>query len=117
MSLRNMHVDANVTDRQLLKLAKKQASRIKHAFKHLIANGAFGFAGVKFEDGDLNRIHSIIREIDSRRVFYYCGQDEMPIAAKASLLEARNSIRNLSSGIWSNGEAEDLVVEILICLG
>lgn len=117
MSLRNFHVDAGVTDAQLLARSGGLAKNFISAFRAAAANGSFKLGGVELKDPDLNRVHSIITEIDSRRVFYACGEDEVPRHAMTSLYEARKAIRDVSKGIWADRSCERLVQEISATLG
>ena len=86
------------------------------SFRQAAANGNFSFGPIKLHDADLNRIHAIVTEIDSRRLFYACGEDEIPRYAMISLYEARKSIRETSKGIWANPSCEVLVQEIIAVL-
>ena len=51
-------------------------------------------------------------EIDSRRLFYACGEDEIPHYAMKSLYEARNLIREQTKGVWANPSCEIIIQEI-----
>jgi hypothetical protein len=55
------------------------------SFRQAAANGCFTFGPVKLQDADLNRVHGIVTEIDARRLFYACGEDEVPRYAMKSL--------------------------------
>lgn len=116
MSLRNFHVDANVTDAQLLARSEGLAKNLFAAFRQAAANGSFILGGVELKDPDMNRVHSIITEIDSRRVFYSCGEDEVPRHAMTSLYQARIAIRDASKGVWADHSCERLVQEITATL-
>lgn len=116
MSLRNFHVDANVTDAQLLARSDGLANNFLSAFRQAAANGSFRAGGVELKDPDLNRVHSIITEIDCRRVFYACGDDEVPRHAMTSLYEARSAIRDASKGVWADRSCERLVQEVTAVL-
>jgi hypothetical protein len=102
MSLSNFHIDGNVTDAQLLKRSDGFLKNIVASFRQAAANGDFTFGPIKLHDADLNRIHAIVTEIDSRRLFWACGEDEVPRYAMQSLYEARRSIREASKGVWAN---------------
>jgi hypothetical protein len=112
MSLRNMHVDANVSDAELLARSDGLLKGFVAAFRQAAANGSFKFGGIELKDPDLNRVHSIVNEIDSRRVFYACGEDEHPKHAMTSLYKARDEIRVLSRGVWADPSCERLVQAI-----
>lgn len=112
MSLRNFHVDANVTDAQLLAESEGLLASFVSAFRQAAANGNFKFGGIELKDPDLNRVHAIVNEIDSRRVFYACGEDEIAVHAMASLYKARDEIRVLTRGVWSDRSCERLVQAI-----
>ena len=112
MSLQNFHVDAGKSDPEILKRAVELYKDLVSSLRHLTANGGFNFGFVKLADGDLNRIHSIVNEIDSRRLFYRCGEDEIPRYALQSAYEARDEIRKLVRGVWATEKYEVLVQEI-----
>ncbi|ENJ5963204.1 hypothetical protein R7190_15490 [Vibrio sp. 1078-1] len=112
MALYNFHVDSNVTDKDLISRAKRFFSNFSASYRQQVANGNFSFGGIKLQDSDLNRLHAIVTEIDSRRVFFECGQDEIPAHAMTSLYEARSSIRDLTKGVWANPTCERIVQEI-----
>lgn len=112
MSLRNFHVDANISDAQLLAQSEGLLAGFVRAFRQAAANGGFKLGILELKDPDLNRVHAIVNEIDSRRVFYVCGEDEIPRHAMASLYTARNEIRTLTRGVWSDRSCERLVQEI-----
>ncbi|MEK6281979.1 MAG: hypothetical protein AABN95_16615 [Acidobacteriota bacterium] len=88
MSLQNLHVDANVTDAQLLKLSDGFRKNLVASFRQLAANGNFTFGPIKLQDADLNRVHAIVTEIDSRRLSWACGEDEVPRYANAEPLRS-----------------------------
>ena len=117
MSLRNFQVDANVTDADLLKRTNGFLKTFVASFRQAAANGNFTFGPIKLHDADLNRVHSIVTEIDARRLFYACGEDENPRYAMKSLYEARKAIRDLSKGVWANPSCEVLVQGITAALG
>lgn len=116
MSLRNFHIDSNVTDAQLLKRSDGFHKNLIASFRSLAANGNFTFGPIKLQDVDLNRVHSIVTEIDARRLFWACGEDEIPRYAMQSLYEARRAIRDASKGVWANPSCEVLVQEITAVL-
>jgi hypothetical protein len=116
MSLRNFHVNANVTDVELLEQARGLYKNFVAAFRQAAANGHFKFGGIILQDRDLNRVHSIVTEIDARRLFYACGEDESPQYAMQSLYEARKAIMQESKGVWANPSCELLVQEITATL-
>jgi hypothetical protein len=116
MSLRNFHVDANMTDAQLLRRSEGFLSNLVGAFRQAAANGNFAFGPLKLHDADLNRVHAIVTEIDARRLFYACGEDEVPRYAMQSLYEARKAIRDATKGVWANPSCEVLVQEITAAL-
>lgn len=112
MSLRNFHVDANVTDEELLTRSSGFIKRFVASFRQSAANGNFSFGPITLQDADLNRVHSIVTEIDSRRVFYACADDEIPRDAMTSLYNVRDAIRNHTKGVWANPSCEVLVQEV-----
>lgn len=112
MSLRNMHVDANVTDAKLLARSDGLLLGFIASFRQAVANGGFKFGGIELKDSDLNRVHAIVNEIDTRRVFYACGEDENAKYAMTSLYKARDEIRTLSRGVWADPSCERLVQAI-----
>lgn len=112
MSIRNFHADSRVTEEQLLSRSSGFIKNFVASFRQAAANGNFSFGGIKLQDSDLNRVHGIVTEIDSRRLFYACGEDEMPRYAMKSLYEARNSIREQTKGVWANPSCEVIVQEI-----
>jgi hypothetical protein len=93
VSLRNFQVDANITEAELLKRSDGFLKNFVGLFHQAAANGNFTFGPIKLQDADLNRIHAIVTEIDARRLFYACGEDENPRYAMQSLDEARKAIR------------------------
>jgi hypothetical protein len=116
MSLRNFQVDANVTDADLLKRSNGFLKRFVASFRQAAANGNFTFGPIKLHDADLNRVHSIVTEIDARRLFYACGEDENPRYVMQSLYEARRAIREASKGVWADPSCEVLVQGITAAL-
>ncbi|MGY3808237.1 hypothetical protein [Aeromonas allosaccharophila] len=116
MSLRNFHVNSNVTDADLLTRSDGLLKNFVASFRQAAANGNFSFGGITLQDLDLNRVHGIVTEIDSRRLFYACGEDESPHYAMQSLYEARKSIMEASKGVWANPSCEVLVQEITATL-
>lgn len=112
MSLRNFHVNGNVTDEELLSRSSGFVKNFVASFRQAAANGNFSFGPIQLKDADLNRVHSIVTEIDSRRVFFACGEDEVPRYAMRSLYEVRDSIREHTKGVWANPTCEILVQEI-----
>ena len=116
MSLRNSHIDADVSDADLLKKAKTLYENLLGSFRQAAANGYFSFGGITLHDHDLNRVHAIVTEIDSRRLFYACGEDESPQYAMQSLYEARKAIAQESKGVWANPSCEVLVQELIATL-
>ena len=112
MSLRNFHVDANITDAMLLARSEGLMKNLVSVFRQAAANGCFKIGSIEIKDPDLNKVHDIVNEIDSRRLFYECGQDECPKHAMTSLYEVRKEIRTLSRGVWSDRSLERLVQEI-----
>jgi len=116
VSLRNFQVDANVTEADLLKRSNGFLKKLVASFRQAAANGNFTFGPVKLQDADLNRVHSIVTEIDARRLFYACSEDEMPRYAMQSLYEARKVIRDASKGVWADPPCEALVQDISAAL-
>lgn len=116
MSLRNFHVDSKVTDSDLLRRSDGLLKNFVASFRQAAANGHFNFGGITLQDHDLDRVHGIVTEIDSRRLFYACGEDESPHYAMQSLYDARRSIVEASKGVWANPSCEVLVQEITATL-
>jgi hypothetical protein len=116
VSLRNFQVNGNITDADLLNRSKGFLTKIVASFRQLAANGNFTFGPVKLQDADLNRVHGIVTEIDARRLFYACGEDEVPRYAMQSLYEARKAIRDASKGVWADPSCEELVQDISAAL-
>lgn len=116
MSLRNFHVNSNVTDAELMKRARALYGKFVGAFRQAAANGHFKFGGITLQDRDLNRVHAIVTEIDARRLFYACGEDELPQYAMQSLYEARKAIVQETKGVWADPSCELLVQEIIATL-
>jgi len=112
MSLRNFQVDGNVTEADLLRRSDGFFKKLVASFRQAAANGNFTFGPIKLHDADLNRVHGIVTEIDARRVFYACGEDEMPRYVMQSLYEARKAIRDASKGVWADPSCEVLVQDI-----
>jgi len=113
VSITNFHADGRITEEQLLNRSSGFIQNFVASFRQAAANGNFSFGGITLQDSDLNRIHGIVTEIDSRRLFYACGEDEIPHYAMKSLYEARSSIREQSKGVWANPSCEVIVQEIL----
>jgi hypothetical protein len=116
MSLRGFQVDANVTEEQLLNRSNGVLKSLVASFRQAAANGNFTFGPIKLHDADLNRVHAIVTEIDSRRLFYACSEDEHPRYAMQSLYEARKAIRDASKGVWANPSCEVVVQRITAAL-
>jgi hypothetical protein len=116
VSLRNFQVNGNVTDADLLKRSDGFLRTFVASFRQLAANGNFTFGPVKLQDADLNRVHGIVTEIDARRLFYACGDDEVPRYAMQSLYETRKAIRETTKGVWANPSCERLVQDISAAL-
>src|SRR5580658_7943523 len=116
MSLRNLQVDANVTEAELLKRSNGFLKKLVASFRQAAANRNFTFGPIKVQDADLNRVHGIVTEIDARRLFYACGEDEMPRYAMQSLYEARKVSRDASKGVWAGPSCEILVQDISAAL-
>lgn len=112
MSLQNLHVDANVTEAQLLARSDGLVANFVSSFRQAAANGTFKFGGIELKDPDLNRVHSIVSEINGRRLFFECSGDEHPQHAMTSLYEVRKEVRNLSRGLWADRSCERLVQAI-----
>lgn len=93
MSIRNFHADGNVAEEQLLDRSSGFIANFVASFRQAAANGNFSFGGIKLQDSDLNRVHGIVTDIDTRRLFYACGEDEIPHYAMESLYQARKAIR------------------------
>lgn len=115
MSLAGFHVDANVTEAALIAQSSTILDRLTAGFRQVAANG-FSFGGLTLQDGDLNRLHAIVTEIDTRRVFYSAGEDEVPAHAMTSLRAVRDLVRDKSRGIWADPSCERLVQEISAAL-
>jgi hypothetical protein len=112
MALSNFHANGNIGDDELLKRSDGFIRNFVASFRQAAANGNFNFGIIKLKDSDLNRIHSIVNEIDKRRLFYNCSDDEMPKFAMQSLYEVRKFIREESRGVWAAPSCEVVVQEI-----
>jgi len=99
----------------------REGTSLYSVFRQLVANGRikFSFAGVSVElrEEDLYRLHDIVNEIDVRRAFYDSHEDENCDYAVASILEAKSEINKLRRGVWANAWAENMIGEMLHCLG
>lgn len=121
MSLKNFHVDGNITDAEVMADAKvilNDFYRIKASRKEgfgstwrswIGATAAYGnvtssssSVTIKLHDADLNRVHQIVSEIDARRFFYECYEDEIPSRAMQSLYLTREKILDSSNGQLAN---------------
>lgn len=109
---KKFHVDGSVTNDQLKQRLADVAGNINGSFRQLVANGSFTFGFVKLHNPDLNRVHSIVNEIDRRRIFYLCGEDEVAHYAMQSLYAARDEIRELSRGVWADPSCEKIIQSI-----
>ncbi len=116
MSLRNFHVNANVSDQTLLTRSSAIFQNIIASYRQAVANGQFNFGFIQPSDPDLNRIHAIVTEINSRRLFFACSEDENPHWAMISLYEARTAIREASKGVWATPELERLIQDLQFTL-
>ena len=76
-------------------------------FRQSVANDGMKVGPLTIKNEDLNRIHSIVKEIDTRRVFYTFYGDELPPHCITSIQEARNEIRRAVRGVWSERFAGD----------
>ncbi|WP_290654109.1 hypothetical protein [Idiomarina sp.] len=112
MTLGNFHANGNIGDIELLKRSDGFIQKFIASFRQAAANGNFNFGIIKLQDSDLNRIHSIVNEIDQRRLFYNCSDDEMPKFAMQSLYEVRKFIREESRRVWAAPSCEAIVQEI-----
>lgn len=112
MTLSNFHANGNVGDAELLRRSDGFINNFVASFRQAAANGNFNFGIVKLQDSDLNRIHGIVNEIDHRRLFFNCSDDEMPKGAMQSLYEVRTFIRQESRGVWAAPACEVVVQEI-----
>ena len=81
-------------------------------FRKAIAEDGFSAGPIKLKNTDLNRVHSIVTEIDSRRVFYTWVADENPEFARKSVNETRAAIRLSAKGIWVDRSEERIIQEI-----
>jgi hypothetical protein len=111
MKLNNFHVDASMTEAVLLNRFKKNplGKQLIQIGRQAVAHGNIKISGIELKDPDLNRLHDIVNEIDSRRVFYNCDDDETPKYAMDSLYEARDEIRDLSKGVWADQCCESYI--------
>lgn len=81
------------------------------SFRQAVAYG-FELGPVTLQNQDLNRVHSIVTEIDSRRAFYNFHEDELPKFVLQSIYEVRNEIKNHAKGVWANPTCEVIIQEI-----
>ena len=114
MTLNNFHVDAKMTGDFLLNRFKKDPlnKKLTQICRQAVAHGNIKINGIELKDPDLNRLHDIVNEIDSRRVFYDCSDDEIPKYAMDSLYTARDKIRDLSNGVWADPYCESFIRQI-----
>jgi hypothetical protein len=112
MALSNFHANGNIGDAELLRRSDGFINNFVASFRQAAANGNFNFGIIKLQDSDLNRIHAIVNEIDHRRLFYNCSDDEMPKFAMQSLYEVRRFLREESRGVWAAPSCETVVQEI-----
>ncbi len=82
-------------------------------FRKAVADEGFTAGPIKLKNTDLNRVHGIVREIDSRRVFYNSVEDELPEYARKSVNEARAAIRSSIKGVWADRSVERIIQELL----
>ena len=112
-TLKNFHVDANVSNKLLLNQAKGYFQEMNASFQEAHEQGRFALGSINSHDQDLNRLHKIVAEIDTRRLFFSCGGDEIPKWAMKSLYEVREKIREDVKGVWANPECE-VVIQLII---
>lgn len=85
-------------------------------FRKSVAEEGFNIGPIKLKNTDLNRVHSIVSEINTRRVFVNCIDDEVPEYARESVRQARDTIRSIIKGIWTDGSEERIIQEILLAM-
>jgi hypothetical protein len=90
---------------------------IVRIFRQAISTEGFSIGPTKLKNTDLDRVHKIVNEIDTRQVFYTFYEDEIPKYAVDSVLEARKEIRKLSGGVWADSAQELIVQKIQETLG
>lgn len=112
MALSNFHANGNIESTELLRRSDGFIRNLIASFRQAAAEGNFTFGFIKLKDSDLNRIHGIVNEIDHRRLFYNCSEDEMPKYAMQSLYEVRKFVREESRGVWATPSCEIVVQEI-----
>ena len=83
------------------------------SFRQAVAYGGFEFGPIKLQDQDINRVHSIVTEIDTRRVFYNYYEDEIPVRVLDSINAVRSEVRQNAKGVWANPTCERIVQEIM----
>ena len=115
-SIQTLTLDKRITSAELIRRSDGILKHLIASVRQIAANGGFTFGPIRLQDPDLNRIHAIVTEIDSRRLFYACREDEIPRFVMASLYEVRSSIRETSKGVWANPSCEVLVQEIVATL-
>ncbi len=85
-------------------------------FRKAIAEEGFIAGPIKLKNTDLNRVHGLVHEIDSRRVFYEFFGDEAPEFCRKSVNETRVEVRSIVKGVWADPSEERIVQEILHAL-
>ena len=93
----------------------KAYSLVGHIFgliRQGIIRQGFKVGPIKLDGTDLQRTHSIVTEIDSRRVFYETCAFEDPRYCFESVQVCREEVRTLSRGIWADKFLESLVQDI-----
>ena len=85
---------------------------LSRIFRKAVAEEGFNAGPIKLKNTDLNRVHGIVSEIDSRRVFYTFIEDERPEFARKSVNETRAALRSTAKGMWANSSEERIIQEI-----
>jgi hypothetical protein len=85
-------------------------------FRQSIATEGFKAGPFTLKNVDLQRVHRIVNEIDSRRVFYTRYEEEGPPYALASINQARDAIRQSMNDVWADSSQERLVQQIQVAL-
>lgn len=91
---------------------KQTMNQFKSAFRTQAANGGFNLGLVTLNDPDLNRVHKVVNQIDSWRLFYSCIEDEYPPGVMERMEDVRNRIVEYAEGVWADSSTELLIQHI-----
>ena len=95
---------------------RSKLQRVVDVFRQMVAHEGLSLGPIKLKDPDLNRVHDIVNEIDSRRAFYNPYDDEIPAQVLGSVMETREQLRGLIRGVWADLSAERIVRHLMEAL-